>query len=378
MQIFLIIGIILGVAYYLLMLLYRYGWHAQAPFSAPSSFQPRTGISVIIPARNEAANIDACLQAILSQNFPKELLEIIVLDDHSDDATAAIVKNYQGVRLVLMQEQPAKHSFGTAFKKQALDTGIRIARFPLIITTDADCIAPPNWLRELAALQEKTMAVAIIAPVSFISGKSIVNLFQSLDFMSLQGITAAAQQLGLGNMANGANFAFQKEAFLAVKGYEGFAHFASGDDYVLLHKLKQRYPNQIHYLKSHEAIMNTQAQPDWASFFKQRIRWASKSGKYPDHKLSAILGLVYLFNCWLFAAIFVLIVDASFWWVLLILLLGKTFFELLYLIPISRFFSKQKQLWLFPFLQLHHITYIVLAGLMGLIGNYQWKGRKTH
>ena len=54
----------------------------------------RPTISIIIPARNEAENIQHCLDSICNQSYPKHLYEIIVVDDHSTDNTAAIVKKY--------------------------------------------------------------------------------------------------------------------------------------------------------------------------------------------------------------------------------------------------------------------------------------------
>jgi len=142
-------------------------------------------------------------------------------------------------------------------------------------------------------------------------------------------------------------------------------------------KLQKEYPHQVAYLKSKQAIVSTAPQPNWTSFFNQRIRWASKSGKYDDKKLTGILLFVYLFNV-SFLALFI----AGFWnyhyWIFIAgMLLVKIVAEMFYLFPVSRFFRKTRELIWFPFLQPLHILYIISAGFLGLIGVYQWKGRRV-
>lgn len=371
--------IILTIAYALLMLLYRIGWSGQEIFKVPENFHPHTSISVIIPARNEAVNIAACIKSIISQHYPQELLEIIVVDDHSEDATASIAKEAgEGRVQVISLKEILGGKQINAFKKQALAAGIAASKGSLIVTTDADCIAAKNWLRHVAAIYEQQGALMIVGPVVFNSSNKIVELFQSLDFMMMQGITAAAHRLKLGSMANGANLAFLRSAYDAVGGYEGTTHLASGDDYLLLHKMEQAFPNRIHYLKSKEAIVRTAAQPTWSAFIQQRVRWASKSGKYSDYRLTAILMLVYLFNVAILALTIIAFWQPQLLPTLFIILAAKILSELLLLYPVARFFEKRRELWLFPILQPLHIIYIFLAGFLGMKGGYKWKGRSVN
>ena len=217
----------------------------------------------------------------------------------------------------------------------------------------------------------------IVAPVEFTSNGSLVEIFQSIDFMSMQGITAAVHQLKIGSMSNGANLAFSREAYDKVEGYKGIDHLASGDDFLLMMKLQKRYPDRISYLKSQDAIVTTAPQPNWSSFFNQRIRWASKSGKYDDKKMTAMLGFVYLFNLSFLALVVASLFHAFIWGIAGIMLLWKILSELYYLYPVAVFFGKVRQLWVYPFLQPLHILYIISAGFLGMIGKYQWKGRSV-
>ena len=123
--------------------------------------------------------------------------------------------------------------------------------------------------------------------------------------------------------------------------------------------------------------MQTAPQPDWKSFFRQRIRWASKSGRYDDHRLTAILLLVYVFNlmltCLLAGGFFL----PHLWGLAAGILLVKIAMELYFLVPVASFYGKAKELLIFPLLQPLHILYIVCAGFLGFFGSYEWKGRKV-
>lgn len=107
-------------------------------------------------------------------------------------------------------------------------------------------------------------------------------MFQYIDFVSLQGITAASVSAGFHAMCNGANLAYRKDVFYRVNGFKGIDNIASGDDMLLMNKIKHEFPNAIGFLFSKDAIVSTSPMPDWKAFFNQRIRWASKADKYKD------------------------------------------------------------------------------------------------
>lgn len=367
------------ILYGLLLLLYRRGWQLQNDFEMPEDFVPSTKITVIIPARNEAGNIAACVRSVLNNDYPSRLLEIIVIDDHSTDDTWEIVNGMseENVRCLKLADFVDKDAQLNAYKKKAIETGIAHAAGELIITTDADCIVPVHWLQQIAAFYQKDKPVMIVAPVAFTVNGQLVQVFQSIDFMTMQGITAAAHRLKMGNMSNGANLAFSRSAFLEVEGYKGVDHLASGDDYLLMMKMQQHFPGRIAYLKSSQAIVTTAPQENWKGFLRQRIRWASKSGKYDDKKLTAVLLLVYFFNLSFVALVCLGFFDSLFWLLGIAILLVKTALELYFLMPVAAFFGKEKELIWFPFLQPIHILYIVSAGFLGVFGKYEWKGRKV-
>jgi cellulose synthase/poly-beta-1,6-N-acetylglucosamine synthase-like glycosyltransferase len=221
------------------------------------------------------------------------------------------------------------------------------------------------------------MPIALHLLVIFTTDDSVVQTFQLIDFMSMQGITAAAHRLGLGNMSNGANFTFSKDAYIKAGGYSGVDQLASGDDYLLMMKLNKMEPGRVSYLKTREAIITTTPQPDWRSFLQQRIRWASKSGKYDDRRLTLILLLVYLFNVSFFVVFAAGFYDAIMFKWLAGMFVIKVFAEIIFLRPVAKFFGKEFAVKYLPVLQPIHILYIVVAGLFGFVGRYEWKGRRV-
>src|SRR6188474_1718198 len=93
----------LFILYGLLIIYYWLAWRSIPGFRSSSSL-PQTKISVIIPARNEEKNIGLLLDALQNQNYPKELFEILVIDDHSEDQTAIVVRQYPAVKLIQLPE----------------------------------------------------------------------------------------------------------------------------------------------------------------------------------------------------------------------------------------------------------------------------------
>lgn len=287
---------LLAGIYVFIILNYLKGWRSLPGWEIPPAFAPQTRVSVLIPARNEALHIARCLESVLNQTYPASLFEVIVLDDHSEDDTFHIVEEIsrrQPQVKILRLADFVKSGETQSFKKKALEIGIGQASGELIVTTDADCIAPPEWLMLLVSLFEKNNPVFIAAPLGFHKGKNLLQRFQSLDMLGMMAVTGAGIHHRLNYLCNGANLAYPKVVFQQVNGFEGIDKLASGDDMLLLQKIAGRYPERIEFLKNRRATVLTTAMPDVRSFFSQRLRWASKSASYSDRRVTLILGLVF-------------------------------------------------------------------------------------
>lgn len=379
MQIVYTIIIMLAVFYGILMLWYRYGWKHLGTHTPVPDAQARTKVSVIIPARNEENHILSCLEAVNMQSYPADLMEIIVVNDHSTDRTAELVENFgeENVKLLNLAEHLSDSQPLNSYKKKAIETAVKHSTGDLIITTDADCVMSREWVRTLVAFYENHGFKFMAAPVSFYRENCFFKVFQSLDFLSMQGITGATAQLRCGTMCNGANLAYEKQAFLDVGAFQGIDCIASGDDMMLMYKMYKAYPNGIGFVKHPHAIVRTLPAENLSSFMSQRIRWASKADKYEDKRLTAVLAFVYLWNVVLFALFIAGFFHPVLWLWCIGLIVYKTLIELFFLWPVARFFQKTKLLWQFFPAQFLHIPYIIVAGWLGKFGSYEWKSRRV-
>lgn len=370
---------LLVVAYATIIFRYR-TWFKRLKPDGLEAGRSLAKFSVIIPARNEQDNITNCILSIMQNNYPADQLEIIVIDDHSTDNTSDHVKELQQKYLQLKLIDLSKRVPGklNSYKKKAIEIGIEESSHDWIVTTDADCFVSKNWLWSINNFISKKNYSFIAAPVKYKNDNSFVSIFQSLDFLSLQGITAASVSAGFHSMCNGANIAYRKEVFKEVGGFKGVDKIASGDDMLLMGKIKKRYPAQVGYLFNNEAIVSTAPMSTWKDFFNQRIRWASKATHYKDNRIFLVLLLVYLLN------LFLLLLPITFfwnndlwkWW--LILLMIKAISEFFFMLPVAKFFGEKKLMKWFFIMQPVHLFYIVVAGWLGKFGSYQWKGRKVH
>lgn len=354
-----------------LMARYAKGWKA-LPAQLPGTEHPRSLISVVIAARNEEKTLPPLLRQLAAQDYPPSLFEVLVVDDFSTDRTADVVREAQGSPFRLLQPADPKGS-----KKKAIEAGVRAARGSFIVITDADCTVPPQWLRTLESAHWQTGACFLAAPVKFTHDGSLLQRFQALDFLMLQGITAATVQLRLGALCNGANLAYTKAAFESVNGFAGIDRVATGDDLLLMHKIWKRHPDGIRYVKSRDAIVVTDPMPGWKEFFMQRRRWGSKTLVYEDWRLVAVLGFVFLLNLAFVALLAACWTGLPALLSLLLLWLGKALAEWLFLRPVARFYGEAA---LLPGLFLYqplHALYTVGVGLWSQWGRYEWKGRRT-
>ncbi len=316
------------------------------------------------------------------------MFEIIVVDDHSEDDTASIVKKYAAQNVKLISLSAFVPNKINSYKKKAIEIAIAQASGTVIITTDADCIVPQTWLQTMANFYEEKKPAFIAAPVTIDCGWRFIQIFQSMDFMTLQGITAAVVHKKQMTMCNGANMAYERAAFYEVGGFAGIDNIASGDDMLLMHKIYKQYPDRVLFLKSKQAIVKTAPVNTIKQFFNQRIRWASKADKYDDKRILPVLILVYFFNILMLLlpliAIFnncsISIVNTQFTilslWLCMLLL--KIVVELFFLFPVASFFGKKSMLLFFPILQPFHICYTIIAGWLGKFGKYTWKERKVN
>lgn len=330
-------------------------------------------MSVVVAARNEQENIGSCLQALINQTYPLKRYEVIVVDDRSTDGTAAIVDHFSKtddrIKLVLVNQLPA----GISPKKHALEKGIEIAKGKIILTTDADCVPEPGWIAGMINYFEPAVGlVAGFSPLVKDEGETIFSRLVTLDSLSLAAVAAGSFGLGKPLTCNGRNLAYRLETFHAVNGFKAIQNLISGDDDLLLHMVRQKTNWQFRYAIDPETIVRSKAPPDFRHLANQRIRHASK-GRYYSSWLKLSLAAVYLFNLILLALLPISFFIANASWLLLICLLMKSLSEWLLLSRFADIFKYKKSLTIFSLAILLHVPYVVIFGLWGQVGKFQWK-----
>jgi glycosyltransferase involved in cell wall biosynthesis len=352
------------IVYSVLVMLLWIGWMMAMPKKISQQLANEELISVIVPIRNEAERIQILLNSLVTQRYSN--FEIIVVDDHSEDDTLSRLQVYSQKVTIL-----SSTGFG---KKTAITTGIHAANGKIIVTTDGDCVAPPEWLQGINhEFLNKKIQLAFGA-VNIQQSDTLFSKLQSLEFTSLIGSSGATAILKMPVMCNGANLAYRKHIFDEVNGYESDLHVASGDDEFLMRKIHKRYPDGIGFISSDGTVIETGPQKSLHAFFMQRLRWA---GKWKENSSAAAksLGLFILITqcCWLIG-LFGLVV--SFNLTVAVVLVIKAAVEFLFLYHVNKFL-RNKWSWLaFCMLQVFYSPYVIITGIGSLFIVPVWKGRK--
>jgi poly-beta-1,6-N-acetyl-D-glucosamine synthase len=343
-------------------------------FYLPVSHTPATFISVIVTVRNEEKNIRNLLNDLSAQSYPSSLFEVIIMDDHSTDGTAEIVRSYIPSASFRLSLQTAGVSENMSFKKKAIEEGIRISNGTLIMTTDGDCRVGPEWISTVENFYQNKKAKFISSPVLFNEGSIFKNL-QNIEFASLIGTGAASMNMGIPNMCNGANIAYEREIFLEVNGFQGNENIPSGDDEFLMHKIFHGYPGKVSFLKSPSALVYTDAKESLAEFFEQRKRWAGKWGSYTFLHIKVLAIFVFIYNVSLLLGILLTLSGNYPPLLLLIQLIPKIILEALFISSVLNLSGKRLNPILFLCLQVIYPLYVIIVSIISRFGGYSWKGR---
>ncbi|QNJ97175.1 glycosyltransferase [Constantimarinum furrinae] len=364
----------LFLAAYLLVIIPLWIGNDSLPEYSSEGKEPEIAFSVIIPFRNEAEQLPFLLKSLIKLEYPSNLFELIFVDDDSTDDSAAIISEALSHTNLQFSVIANQHNSGSP-KKDAIRAAIIASTSDWILTTDADCIVPPQWLLVYSNYIETTNGVLIAGPVDYLSNKSLLHNFQRLDGWSLQLTAMGSFGLDAPLLCNGANLAYKKEAFQAVHGFTGNDHIASGDDVFILQKLKKQYPESIQYLKSEDAIVCTRPENSWRDVVIQRIRWASKIGGQKEWRAVVIGIVLFTTNVYLLLLPVLFIIAPHKWLAFLLYFLLKFIVDALFLNKACNFFKGEHLAGEFLMSFLIYPVVTTVAGIGSLLGKYSWKGR---
>lgn len=359
--------IIILCVYFATILLLIFGFTKVKNFDT-IGIKPKTTFTIVVPFRNEAENLPILLESISKMNYPMDLFEVILVDDDSEQVFSP---QYSVFSVQLIENIRKSNSP----KKDAITTAMEVAKNDWIITTDADCKVPKNWILSLDNYIQNYDVKMIAGAVTYQTNRSFLHHFQQLDLASLQGATIGSFGIKKGFMCNGANLAYAKTFFQNLNGFEGNDQIASGDDVFLLQKAITPFPEKVHYLKSKNNIVSTKPLNEWKSLFYQRVRWASKTTSYQS-TFGKILGLI------VFTGNLVLVLSFGLWVIglmlslhIFLLFFSKFIIDSILIYRTNQFLTKTK----IRYLALSSLLYpffSVSVALYSLFGKYEWKGRR--
>ncbi len=224
-------------------------------------------VSIVVPFRNEAAQLDRLIKALNNQSYSGKALFLFIDDSSTDDSFSVLQHNLKSFKYdfksIKNNNEPGK--------KGALLSAVSVSKTEYIVQLDADCIPNKNWLESTVnALSEGPDL--LIQPVFIDSEKKY--WFQELEFSALQFITFGMSGNGTPILCNGANMAYKRSKWLSV--FDEINTGSSGDDIFLLQSfLKRGLTIKSNALPA--ATVVASAAKSSTEFLHQRIRWAGKN-----------------------------------------------------------------------------------------------------
>ncbi len=325
-------------------------------------------VSVVVPARNEAANIDACVRALAAQTYPADHMEIIVVDDRSTDDTAVRIGKWTR-RLPHVHCVSVARQLCDCPKKNALWHGIKRARGEILFTTDADCRPGPRWIASTVGHFGPQVGM-VIGHAPLLQNEKALSGLLSLQALIVSALAAGSAGMGFPLTCSGRNLAYRRSAFDEVRGFDDVGHIIGGDDVLLMRQFTQKSAWKIRFNADEDAFVPSASHAD--NLIDRQVRYQSKTihcgiptlilacAMYIFHVILATLPILFWIHAELFYAIG------------LCLAMKMTADAIFLLFAAIRFKSSKLLVW-FPILELLLIPYIVIVCALGAFSPFKWK-----
>ncbi|QDV07916.1 Poly-beta-1,6-N-acetyl-D-glucosamine synthase [Planctomycetes bacterium Poly30] len=236
-----------------------------APRSNRAQFQRKwPSVSVVVAGRNEAESIEACIRSLVDQGYPN--LEIIVVDDHSEDETYAIAKRYarKGVIRVIRNNE----EIGRSGRPTASNLGMRFANGDILVSLDADTTFDKGLIEALVRPFDDPQ-IGIVAGNVLVRNreKNLLTRIQTIEYaVSIDLHKRWSRMTGSTLQASGAIGAFRRSALLDIGGWD--PELAEDGD-ICLRLVKAGWRVTF----APEAVALTDVPDSWKVIIKQRNRW---------------------------------------------------------------------------------------------------------
>jgi len=220
-------------------------------------------VAIIVPCYNEASTVAATCESLLALEYPKEKLEIILVDDGSTDATPSAMNRFAGnpqVRII-RKENGGKHT--------ALNAGIALTSAEIIGCLDADSFVEPDALREIVPCFADTRVAAVTAAMSIHHPKNLLEHMQNAEYIF--GITLRHAFASINGLyVTPGPFSFYRHS--TIKEIGEFRHGHQTEDMEMALRIQQK---GYHIENAPRARVYTKAPRTVLKLVKQRTRWTT-------------------------------------------------------------------------------------------------------
>ena len=335
---------------------YLFFYTRMAFYKAHVQSADKPPVSVIIAARNEYDNLSQNLPVILEQDYPS--FEVIVVNDGSWDDTSSLLeafsKRYKNLKTVLRHEND-RHDGG---KKLAILLGIKAAKNERLLFTDADCRpVSRKWIERMVNNTTDVEGVVLgYSPYS--KSKGLLNAFIRFDnwLTGMNYLSFAMARIPY--MGVGRNLSYSKNRFFEIGGFKKHYHLKSGDDDLFVNEAA--LPEKTFICLDKDAFVETFAEKDWKSYWRQKKRHLSTSWKYKwYHKL--LLAAQPLSTLLFFAAAIFLLVFHTWMYIVLGVILVRLSLQIFIFSRSSRWLGQRDLILFAPILE---IFVIAMSGLV--------------
>lgn len=236
-------------------------------FNAPNDFP---SVSLIVSAKNEEKNIGSCIESLLKLNYPEKKLEIIIINDCSDDTTGDIIRSYSEKFSNIKYFEPEGKIAHLRGKANALAQAIKKSSGEIIFTTDADCIVKPSWIKEL--IQYYDSKTGVVCGFSIPKTKFLFWGIQSFDWLYLLSLSSGSAGLNDQLSCVGNNMSFRRSAYEDVGGYENIK-FSVTEDFMLLQTIKRKTNWKTKFPVNLNTLNFTLPCLTFKELYRQKKRW---------------------------------------------------------------------------------------------------------
>jgi len=365
----LIILLLLIYGYTLLILLF-YLEIEQDVLPSGDHEDPLYSVSVVVPFKNEEDHLAGLMEDFAGQTFPADYMEIIFVDDHSGDGSAAMVKSATGQRVKFRYLSLPR---GMSGKKKALAHGINNAQHDRIIQVDADCRIGPGFISSHVSFLEKYPSDLVAGMVTTWRDRgNFLEIFDRLDILSLIGTGAGSFNIGRPMMCSGANLNYSRDLYRETRSFDPEDTVASGDDMFLMIGAR-KLGRTLSFISNRDSMVRTAPQKDLRSMLAQRIRWGSKAGKLkmPDIQMLAVL--VVLTNISIFLMPLWILLFSDWWPWLAGAWIVKSLADFMLLFKMTGLLGSRSDMKMFLPVSLLYYPYFMVLVLGALIRKPEWK-----